>query len=854
MNWEIPVYADFDPETLLGNWYAANSGYNAIQIHPIKGETQVKQMVKTYTSGPVRLINYFFELEEGLTNSRTMAIYRGYGLNNEENTIYQGEKDTSGNEDETVDYWLYGAETVQHFSGYQYPGLFRGAFEIYEIGNINEEEMLDSGIVELTDLTLSRRSITSLEVYNTTDETIAKIHIQDDAGNPSDGDPGFQEVVFSGIDQDSIISQSRFISPVLTNSGWIVESGVLVRFEQGAVPEGTISCEVFFSGGPPWIGDYSSVFDVNFQLPESVDIPDFSYDQDTGMVAVGSNTHVQNWVLLYQADNLVAKIEILDRDSDNGNGALDIGTTVSTLTTRGLIPDAVSIGLGEDNTIKIESSTIELSTDQQIAGEAATLAPISSALEIEVENPHFKYSTNNLIASLDSTGADTYELTLNYGDSVAPLTPIVFDAKDETSFKFSFVSDLTLRDLAETTISGSGTIDNQSIEMQGTYLDDAGEVKSISMSGFILQDPVVLIQCELSGDDLSSVGQVFIESPKTSAPKVKSTEAYSTTEGTVFNVQFTKDKSPWYPFPHLKEIVIRTGQGSDIYSYHYTQYDNVPYATGIPYCEYGIFKESFADREYSDFRHGIMTIRDIPFPESGTYEVEFNLYFHGEEQTILTTVDYFNAAPVVSITGPADGTAFTAGDTITFEGNGMDAEDGELTETALVWTSNRDGLMGTGTSITSTTLSTGDHLITLTGTDSQSAVGTDTINITIVNTEPVVDITSPSDDSIFNAGDSIDFAGSGTDTEDGALTDASLVWTSSIDGEIGTGETFSSDGLEPGTHLITLTGTDSHSGTGSDAVTIRVNAAPVVSISSPDDDTVHTDSINVITAAPPNSV
>ena len=71
-------------------------------------------------------------------------------------------------------------------------------------------------------------------------------------------------------------------------------------------------------------------------------------------------------------------------------------------------------------------------------------------------------------------------------------------------------------------------------------------------------------------------------------------------------------------------------------------------------------------------------------------------------------------------------------------------------------------------------------------------------------------------------GNTVVFDGSGTDTEDGNLTGASLVWTSSIDGEIGTGSYFTINILSEGTHIITLTATDSQGATGSDSVQIKI--------------------------------
>jgi hypothetical protein len=61
-----------------------------------------------------------------------------------------------------------------------------------------------------------------------------------------------------------------------------------------------------------------------------------------------------------------------------------------------------------------------------------------------------------------------------------------------------------------------------------------------------------------------------------------------------------------------------------------------------------------------------------------------------------------------------------------------------------------------------------------------------------------------------------------SDPEDGTLTGAALVWTSSLSGPIGTGEMFNAP-LTAGLHTVTLTVTDSDGNTGSDAITLDIN-------------------------------
>ena len=88
------------------------------------------------------------------------------------------------------------------------------------------------------------------------------------------------------------------------------------------------------------------------------------------------------------------------------------------------------------------------------------------------------------------------------------------------------------------------------------------------------------------------------------------------------------------------------------------------------------------------------------------------------------------------------------------------------------------------------------------------------------NDPPTVSITSPADGFIFESGATIPFEGTASDTEDGNLT-ASLVWTSNIDGQIGTGGSFSKT-LSDGNHAITAEVTDSGSETGSASIGITV--------------------------------
>jgi hypothetical protein len=98
-----------------------------------------------------------------------------------------------------------------------------------------------------------------------------------------------------------------------------------------------------------------------------------------------------------------------------------------------------------------------------------------------------------------------------------------------------------------------------------------------------------------------------------------------------------------------------------------------------------------------------------------------------------------NQAPVVTITAPADGSNFFAGDPVTFVGTASDTEDGDLTA-SIGWMSDLDGNLGTGGTVTCpgpgcAALSVGTHTVTASATDSGSKSGSDQITV-VVNPVP----------------------------------------------------------------------------------------------------------------------
>jgi len=119
-----------------------------------------------------------------------------------------------------------------------------------------------------------------------------------------------------------------------------------------------------------------------------------------------------------------------------------------------------------------------------------------------------------------------------------------------------------------------------------------------------------------------------------------------------------------------------------------------------------------------------------------TYRVTDNDGASSPDAAVVVTV-VLNQPPIVAITSPTNGASFTPGTAIVFNGSGTDHEDGGLAGTALVWTSSRDGQIGTGPSLTRNDLSVGKHTITLTATDRSGATGTASVTITVSSIAPI---------------------------------------------------------------------------------------------------------------------
>lgn len=145
-------------------------------------------------------------------------------------------------------------------------------------------------------------------------------------------------------------------------------------------------------------------------------------------------------------------------------------------------------------------------------------------------------------------------------------------------------------------------------------------------------------------------------------------------------------------------------------------------------------------------------------------------------------------------------------------------QDETILDENITWTSDMDGDLGAGAGLTHK-LTAGTHTITVHAVDGLGLSATDEVTIVVQSGAgaPTPVITSPVDGTLVAPGQMITLTGEATDPEDGTLPAASLEWSSSIDGPLGTGDSIQvilssppGGNCETGAaHDITLRATDS---------------------------------------------
>ncbi len=98
--------------------------------------------------------------------------------------------------------------------------------------------------------------------------------------------------------------------------------------------------------------------------------------------------------------------------------------------------------------------------------------------------------------------------------------------------------------------------------------------------------------------------------------------------------------------------------------------------------------------------------------------------------TITVAPAVANTPPAVAIATPVTGSTFVRGRTIAFIGSATDAQDGNI-GSGLTWSSNLDGVIGSGASFSTSVLRGGSHVITASVADSGGLHGSAAVSIVV---------------------------------------------------------------------------------------------------------------------------
>src|SRR5207253_9132561 len=141
----------------------------------------------------------------------------------------------------------------------------------------------------------------------------------------------------------------------------------------------------------------------------------------------------------------------------------------------------------------------------------------------------------------------------------------------------------------------------------------------------------------------------------------------------------------------------------------------------------------------------------------------------GPAPTLIVTVA--RAAPTVTIAAPAAGSIFFQRDAITLAAQANDVTDGDLSS-QIQWTSSRDGALGTGATISTSTLSVGTHVITAAATDHGGHPGQAQASIRVrdPNAAAVATGSAPAGGASAPAGSTVMLGATATDDFDGNVT------------------------------------------------------------------------------------
>jgi hypothetical protein len=212
---------------------------------------------------------------------------------------------------------------------------------------------------------------------------------------------------------------------------------------------------------------------------------------------------------------------------------------------------------------------------------------------------------------------------------------------------------------------------------------------------------------------------------------------------------------------------------------------------------------------------------------------------------VNVTVNNPNNPPTVSITSPTNSTVFTAPASFTIQASASDS-DGSVSQVEFFVESTSAGVdTSSPYSAAVNNLAAGSYTLSVVATDNAGAKATNSVNI-VVNGAPTVSITNPANDAVFTAPANITLEASAADS-DGTI--AKVEFSNGVT-KLGEGTSspysFAWNNVAAGAYTLTARATDNQGATTtSSPISVTVNAAPTVALTSPANNAVFTAPANI---------
>ena len=122
---------------------------------------------------------------------------------------------------------------------------------------------------------------------------------------------------------------------------------------------------------------------------------------------------------------------------------------------------------------------------------------------------------------------------------------------------------------------------------------------------------------------------------------------------------------------------------------------------------------------------------DLPGGHQGLFRVLASDGFYSVQDQSDAFFSSSRKPPSVTIMDPEDGQVYAPGAWVVLQALAYDQDEEDLPDENLTWVSDRDGALGQGWEVETTSLTPGWHTLTLTGTDDNGLSASDSVSIYI---------------------------------------------------------------------------------------------------------------------------